>query len=519
MTALADAVRSKADKYTTSTEIPNEKYVLKVDVDTREMIAEEYAGTQFYSVGIDLKTALGDKFDLTTKLYIECNYESFGYPNTGCPFKVNMWHTNEIEDGHITGTGGGANIIPSYTIPPIGEHKIYIDYKYKDKLYSYIEMGAYNTSIYSDGYFKGEFKIWACDSNNEFIVLKKYTPAEMIETINDFNIFPNDNFLLTGNCNQRFNALYGWDWALKKYIDKWYSENIDSATNMFAGGLNIEKIPFDLNFLDNGISHDMSGIFDGAKNLKEIPIINNVYLGSMGNMFINCANLREIPDDKWNVDKYYCHTYQYAQGQTMFKSCNSMRYITPKLLNNLWSIYTSSYSSAYYGTFQGCFVLDDVVGWGVSTATYTSNMFVYTFESCSRLKDITFLTNEDGTTKTANWKSQTIDLTKVGCGTSSFYILNYNSGITADKEVYDDVSYQALKNDPDWFTTDINYSRYNHDSAVNTINSLPDCSAYGTNTIKFTGAAGAKTDGGAINTLTDAEIAVAAAKGWTISFA
>ena len=38
-----------------------------------------------------------------------------------------------------------------------------------------------------------------------------------------------------------------------------------------------------------------------------------------------------------------------------------------------------------------------------------------------------------------------------------------------------------------------------------------------TNTIKFRGEAGALTDGGAINTLTEEEIAVAAAKGWTVS--
>ena len=41
--------------------------------------------------------------------------------------------------------------------------------------------------------------------------------------------------------------------------------------------------------------------------------------------------------------------------------------------------------------------------------------------------------------------------------------------------------------------------------------------AGGTNTIKFNGAAGSATDGGAINTLTEEEIAVATAKGWTVS--
>jgi hypothetical protein len=84
--------------------------------------------------------------------------------------------------------------------------------------------------------------------------------------------------------------------------------------------------------------------------------------------------------------------------------------------------------------------------------------------------------------------------------------------------VSNDETYQALKNDPDWYSLLPAYSRYNHDSAVNTINTLPDTSAYGTNTIKFVGTAGSATDGGAINTLTAEEIAVATAKGWTVSF-
>ena len=91
-----------------------------------------------------------------------------------------------------------------------------------------------------------------------------------------------------------------------------------------------------------------------------------------------------------------------------------------------------------------------------------------------------------------------------------------------DKQVKDDATYQALKDDPDWWTLEVAYSRYNHDSAVATINSLPDTSAYltangGTNTIKFKGESGSATDGGAINTLTAEEIAVATAKGWTVT--
>ena len=156
------------------------------------------------------------------------------------------------------------------------------------------------------------------------------------------------------------------------------------------------------------------------------------------------------------------------------------------------------------------------------TATWTSNAFNYTFQYCHRLKNTTFAM-PNGQPYVMKWKGQTIDLSYyVGNSPGSSEILNYNSGITADKWVKDDATYQALKNDPDWFTTNVAYSRYNHDSAVATINSLPDTSAYlasagGTNTIKFKGAAGSATDGGAINTLTETEIAVATAKGWTVS--
>ena len=151
---------------------------------------------------------------------------------------------------------------------------------------------------------------------------------------------------------------------------------------------------------------------------------------------------------------------------------------------------------------------------------YKYNMFSNVINNTNRLKNFTFNKQEDGTAKIINWINQTIDLSNSIGYSNSFgkrYILNYNSGITADKEVKDDATYQALKNDPDWFTQKIGYSRYNHDSAVNTINSLPDVSAGTGNTIKFKGESGSATDGGAINTLTEEEIAVASAKGWTVT--
>ena len=187
--------------------------------------------------------------------------------------------------------------------------------------------------------------------------------------------------------------------------------------------------------------------------------------------------------------------------------------------------YLKNSYSYYSNGFYYCYALDELVDLPVqyTKATWTDNAFTYTFDYCHRLKNITFKTNNDGTAIVVNWKNQVIDLTNY-VGYASFYrnISEYNSGITEDKQVTNTTTYQLLKNDPDWFTCDINYSRYNHDSAVATINTLPNTSAYlastgGTNTIKFKGAAGASTDGGAINTLTAEEIAVATARGWTLS--
>ena len=161
---------------------------------------------------------------------------------------------------------------------------------------------------------------------------------------------------------------------------------------------------------------------------------------------------------------------------------------------------------------------------------YTSNAFNSAFSGSYCLKNFTFELQEDGTPYVASgWKSQTIDLTQAGhCIATYDYQLDftYNSGRTTDKRIYNDETYALYKDDINSYVAGKSidnphyYSRYNKASAIRTINSLPDVSGSGgTNTIKFKGEAGLKTDNGAINTMTPEEIAVATAKGWTVSFA
>lgn len=200
----------------------------------------------------------------------------------------------------------------------------------------------------------------------------------------------------------------------------------------------------------------------------------------------------------------------------IFNSCYSLRTIPNRIINNLFNINNGN-SSHYLYYFNDLYSLDKIQNLRVdfNPSLASQNYFSRSFSNLSRCSEITF---DNTVTFTRILNKQTIDLNEnVGFAAMNSNITAYNSGITSDKEVTDDATYQALKNDPDWFTCDIAYSRYNHDSAVNTINSLPDFSPGTGNTIKFKGESGSATDGGAINTLTEEEIAVASAKGWTVT--
>ena len=243
------------------------------------------------------------------------------------------------------------------------------------------------------------------------------------------------------------------------------------------------------------------------------------YPFSVSNLFGGCTNLRTIPDTFFSDIPLSDSYTENITGLRMFQDCYSLR----KLPDLSWfDGKNTSFSSfsIYQQIFQRCMSLDEVVDLPVlKTSNPTNNGFSEGVAQCYRIKEMTFKTGTDSAPRAdSGWTSQTIDLTNyVGWAGGSYPILNNNSGITADKEVTDDASYQALKNDPDWFTCNVAYSRYNHNSAVNTINSLPDCATFGTNTIKFKGENGSATDGGAISTLTAEEIAVATAKGWTVT--
>ncbi len=347
--------------------------------------------------------------------------------------------------------------------------------------------------------------------------------VEAIESIPDPVEMPEEAFVITGNCNYRF-ANNGWNWFIEQFGDQLTTKDISNGAYMFNGASQLERIPFDIN-LKTGTQVSITHLFENAQGLKEVPKITGK-ISYVEKMFYQCYNLREISEDSFaGIDWSYIDTQTSAYGGSssgIFQNCHSLRKYPNSLLVHANPVSAYSYSIYNYN-FSYCYALDEIVGLPIphQRANWTSNAFTSFCYYTTRLKKLTFQTNDDGSPIIIpQWSNQTIDLS-VNVGWASSYsgsLMNWNSGITKDKEVKDDATYQALKNDPDWFATKVEYSRYNHDSAVETINSLPDVSAKTKNTIKFKGPSGSLTDGGAINTLTEEEIAVATAKGWTVTF-
>lgn len=327
--------------------------------------------------------------------------------------------------------------------------------------------------------------------------------------------------------------------------------NAQSATQNITGE-NVNKFAsLKINVEGCRLGYGTTEMFYIQENITHLPqIVGNHLLYTQSppqctRMFSGCKHLQDIPDNYIDLmfhsgdgsshipDDMYSDLYPYQ----MFNNCYALRKIPTTFSSTFNKKRFNRYNrTPQYQAFCDCYSLDELVDLPVVDTRdinnpYTDNSFYTTFNNCQRLKRLTFKQEEQSNTEgnetitvyspiTAYWKNQTIDLagTKVGYGASGRY---YNTTIfTLDNYVKDDATYQALKDTEDWWTEDIAYSRYNHNSAVETINTLPQIPSDYTNagnTIKFNGASGSATDGGAINTLTQEEIAVATAKGWTVA--
>ena len=356
-----------------------------------------------------------------------------------------------------------------------------------------------------------------------------YKPSEMAGAILAIEAGSGDStevepIVLTGDCENAFTGeLAG------TYVNLFGNTiSTDAITNMrymFYKSSNIKSVPFIIN--GNTGNLDMDSMF-AQSTIESLPVIKNISVMKTYRWCNAAQYLREISDEvaaDWNWSPHLTTTSSsYASG-SMFSTCYSLRRIPNNILSNMRNLHTVSSYSAYNSAFSNCYALDEISDLGVSEAAYTSNVFTNIFSGCYHLKKFTFAVQEDGTPYVRTWKNQTIDLSSnVGYAKNANYMLNYNSGLTeatqvkANTVMTDDEKLAIIEQYPDdWWTVLPSWSRYDRTSAVETINSLPDCSSGSSNTIKFYGAAGTSKPEGAINTLTEEEIAVATAKGWTVS--
>ena len=348
------------------------------------------------------------------------------------------------------------------------------------------------------------------------------------------------------------NHFVGWEWFMDKYGNR-IKVRITSQSQSKVFGQGYTKDLNDIKLIEKepGQSCDIRRMFDSYDGKKlPVPIWEGTKpIREISGLFSYCRNLTDT-EIKSFLSHFNFSGFVNAVFNDLFNECRSVRNINSILaqLHTQCKNYVSDYGGNVniQSLCRATSVADELVGLPVpcGDVPYDSQISFWDnidaiVESASRAKKITFATKTDGTPYTVKWDGKTISLTnQIGYSTEENNILSRSSvhGITQEKRVSDAETYAALKNDPDYYVynnttqtydgNEVNigllYSRYNHTSAVETINSLPDCSAYcaetsNTNTIVFKKYSGALTDGGGINTLTEQEIAVATNKGWTVS--
>lgn len=225
--------------------------------------------------------------------------------------------------------------------------------------------------------------------------------------------------------------------------------------------------------------------------------------------FYGCKYLETIPEDWLDWDEFKNWLAADESHKVYFiqfcYDCYGLKSVSKNFLDLLDLVPIDNLTHI----FEYCYSLNKIENMGYKSSGNSGPGHLVDY--CMSLSKFTFKNN--GRT---GWGNSFLDFTH--CGWASYPASSYEDcGFTEETLVTDAATYQALKNTNYW-TTDVKYSRYNHTSMVETINSLPEIiQTYMKNTIGFKATQGDSTDEGGASNLTEEEIAVASAKGWTVS--
>lgn len=285
-------------------------------------------------------------------------------------------------------------------------------------------------------------------------------------------------------------------------------------------------------------------IFCGCKNLRKLPNFQfkrKIYGNQTSRAFDYCINLEQTEIDK--IYQFIGAFSNYSQSPQISYCYKIKEFDWGKINIDFDDFSPNRIDFGYAPTLEKY----------VIPATYTksettSNRFEARYQgSYPMLKDVSFVTNKNGSPKKSKMTNQTLswwaysESYSWGYGdvTSEGYLyggIDRTHNIVGQTIEETQANYEKMKQYSDWHCTmrkNVNYqrssvpigrlfSKFNHKTMVSIINTIMDTSEYiaskgGTNTIKFYKYQGDLTDEGGASNLTEEEIAVATAKGWTIA--
>lgn len=349
-----------------------------------------------------------------------------------------------------------------------------------------------------------------------------YTPAEMataissIETGGGGGELTEEDLTFTGDLSY-FNYYGRMGKIIKKCGSKMSFNDVTYLNSAFKG-----NDPLNSDFSNWTISLSrckLEECFASHGSITAFPKLQGTVF-SLKNLFQFSDTLELIPDDLFSADTEFIYKEWGQNYNGIFHRCDNLKKLPLWFGQMTFTVNKdynyNTYSTVYSSTFYDCRNLKELILPIIpSPAKLRDNCFSSTFQNVRSMRKFVFAPPPAGN-ESVLWTHQTINLADDECG--------YDSTASGSKVIYDDETYNLYKNDPDARVRKLEYSFYNHDAALETIRSLPYAQFVDIpqsqlqNVIKFYGKSGEKTDGGAINTLTTAEIAIATNKGWTVSF-
>ena len=349
-----------------------------------------------------------------------------------------------------------------------------------------------------------------------------YTPAEMataissIETGGGGGELTEEDLTFTDDL-QYFNYYGRMSKIIKKCGSKMKFNRVRKFNSAFEGN---DPLNSDFSNWTIDLSRcDLTECFSNQGSITAFPKLQGT-VTCLHNFFLGNSYRESIPDDLFSADtEFICKQYDHNY-MGVFANCEKLKKVPLWFKNMTFTVDKdfnySPYSSFYYTTFDSCYDLKEItLPIFPAPAKLRDTCFISTFYNVHSMRKFIFAPPPVGN-EAVLWTHQTINLADNNCG--------YYPNASGSKVIYDDETYNLYKNDPDARAQTLEYSFYNHDSALETIKSLPYAQFVDIpdselqNVIKFYGKSGEKTDGGAINTLTTAEIAIATNKNWTVSY-